>query len=243
MHEEAILVATATVQQAVQQKERQREYAAGNTTREEILQAADRIFGEIGYDAASTREIAELSGVNKALIHYHFGNKDGLLACLLDRYYEDLSTQIMASLSNEGDFLSRIHCLLDTYMDFLARNRSFCRIVQREASGGQHTDKIRDHMMPMFAAGRDLISAHFPHLGHGPDSRLLSAEQLMISAYGMIVAWFTYSDLLSSLLHTDPLSPANLSARKQHVILVVDTLIELAGRHNSPAPAHPKRSK
>jgi AcrR family transcriptional regulator len=49
-------------------------------TKEKILQAADELFGRLGYDAATTREIAERCQVNKALIHYHFKNKEGLLA-------------------------------------------------------------------------------------------------------------------------------------------------------------------
>ena len=53
-------------------------------TRGRILEAADQLFGSVGFDATTIRAIASLSGVNKALIHYHFSNKDRLLDHLLD---------------------------------------------------------------------------------------------------------------------------------------------------------------
>jgi AcrR family transcriptional regulator len=50
----------------------------GDQTRETLLKAALEVFGRSGFDAASTRAIAEKAGVNQALIGYHFGGKQGL---------------------------------------------------------------------------------------------------------------------------------------------------------------------
>jgi AcrR family transcriptional regulator len=57
-------------------------YACGKQTRARIISAALCVFGEHGYDRASTREIAERAGVNKPAIQYYFGGKEGLhFAC------------------------------------------------------------------------------------------------------------------------------------------------------------------
>ncbi|HSN72770.1 MAG TPA: CerR family C-terminal domain-containing protein [Steroidobacteraceae bacterium] len=50
----------------------------GQETREALIQAALEIFGRDGFDAASTRAIAEAARANQALIGYHFGGKEGL---------------------------------------------------------------------------------------------------------------------------------------------------------------------
>lgn len=50
----------------------------GDQTREALLLAALDVFGHSGFDAASTRAIAQAAGVNQALIGYHFGGKQGL---------------------------------------------------------------------------------------------------------------------------------------------------------------------
>ncbi|MER7891025.1 TetR family transcriptional regulator [Micromonospora sp. NPDC048909] len=47
-------------------------------TREAILDAARAAFAERGFDAASIRSIAAAAGVDPALVHHYFGNKDQL---------------------------------------------------------------------------------------------------------------------------------------------------------------------
>jgi AcrR family transcriptional regulator len=50
----------------------------GEATRRRLVEAAVRIFGERGYHAVGTRELADAAGANLAAIPYHFGGKDGL---------------------------------------------------------------------------------------------------------------------------------------------------------------------
>jgi AcrR family transcriptional regulator len=47
-------------------------------TREAILDAARRAFAEQGYQRATIRGVAELAGVDPALVHHYFGTKQGL---------------------------------------------------------------------------------------------------------------------------------------------------------------------
>src|SRR5918996_3247240 len=47
-------------------------------TREAILDAARRAFAEHGYQRATIRAVAELAGVDPALVHHYFGTKQGL---------------------------------------------------------------------------------------------------------------------------------------------------------------------
>lgn len=49
-------------------------------TRSEILEAAKGVFAEVGYDRATIRAIAAAAGVDPALIHHYFGNKEQLFA-------------------------------------------------------------------------------------------------------------------------------------------------------------------
>ncbi len=95
----------------------------GETTRQKILDAASRVFGEKGYREATHAEICRLAGVNTASINYHFGSKDALyratwdhLAARLDAIYpidggvsqdapaeERLAGNIRALLSRKAD--------------------------------------------------------------------------------------------------------------------------------------------
>lgn len=53
-------------------------------TRSEILDAAKRVFGKVGYDRATIRGIATEAGVDPSLIYHYFGTKDGLFAASID---------------------------------------------------------------------------------------------------------------------------------------------------------------
>ena len=50
----------------------------GEDTRQRLIEAALKIFGESGLEGASTRMLADAAGANLAAIPYHFGSKEGL---------------------------------------------------------------------------------------------------------------------------------------------------------------------
>lgn len=59
--------------------------ASRNTTADKLLVAASELMIERASIDVSLSDIAQKSGVNAALVKYHFGNKDGLLLALLAR--------------------------------------------------------------------------------------------------------------------------------------------------------------
>src|ERR1700710_980587 len=65
--------------------------AAKNTTAEKLLVAASLLMIERNSIEVSLSDIAQKSGINAALVKYHFGNKDGLLLALLAR---DAATEV-----------------------------------------------------------------------------------------------------------------------------------------------------
>jgi AcrR family transcriptional regulator len=54
-----------------------------SVTREAILEAARGVFARAGYDRATIRDIAAGAGVDPALVHHYFGNKEELFAAAL----------------------------------------------------------------------------------------------------------------------------------------------------------------
>ena len=197
------------------------------TTRERILTAADHVFGEVGFDAATTRQIAELSGVNKALLHYHFAGKGDLFRAVLDSYYERLETVLARALVSDGTPRDRFARVLDAYLDFLGDNLRFSRMVQREASGGAHLARVVEHMVPVFRGAIDMLAAAYPRTAARDGE--LSGPQLLVSFYGMVISYFTYSPVLEGLIDDDPLAPHNLELRRRHLHRMLDLVVaELA---------------
>ena len=59
-------------------------------TQQEILAAAMAEFADRGLGGARIDGIAERAGVNKRLIYYYFGNKEGLFLAVLEQTYADI---------------------------------------------------------------------------------------------------------------------------------------------------------
>jgi AcrR family transcriptional regulator len=185
------------------------------------LDAADALFGEVGFEGATTRRISELSGVNKGLIHYHFKDKQALWNAVLDRYYQDLGATVRGALTGPGDLRDRLVALVGSYLDFLVAHRTFARMVQREAAGGRHVERITEVMVPLFETGAALIEAAFPKTRQGP----MAAAHLLVSFYGMAVTWVTYAPVVAGLTGDDPLGPDAIAQRKAHLASMVDLVV------------------
>ena len=63
-------------------------------TRTKLIQAAGEVFGELGYEAATVRDISTRAGANVAAVNYHFRDKLGL-------YTETLKTSVFARSIHE----------------------------------------------------------------------------------------------------------------------------------------------
>jgi len=76
-------------------------YACGEETQGRIIAAAIKLFGEHGFEGASTRDIAAAAGVNAPALQYYFDNKEGVyLACvehIAARVWEHLQPSITAA--------------------------------------------------------------------------------------------------------------------------------------------------
>lgn len=70
--------------------------ASAVDVRANILEIAEDLFAEKGYAATSVRGIADRAGVNPAMIHYYFGNKESLLKAVLEMALAPLASAIEA---------------------------------------------------------------------------------------------------------------------------------------------------
>ncbi|MCY0854096.1 TetR/AcrR family transcriptional regulator [Cupriavidus sp. D39] len=74
---------------------RQAQQGRSEKTRAEILGIALEQFSTRGFDAVSLREIAEMAGVNHAMIRYYFGGKESLwresVTYLFDRFAQEIA--------------------------------------------------------------------------------------------------------------------------------------------------------
>ena len=94
-----------------------------SSTEEKIKEAARRVFTQKGFAATRTRDIAEESGFNLALINYYFRSKEKLFDIIMLENIQLFIHSVMALVNDEATSLEqKIELLIGHYIDMLIKN-------------------------------------------------------------------------------------------------------------------------
>ena len=74
----------------------------GYKTKRKILQVAEELFAEKGFDATSIEKIAKAAGVNKGLIYYHFKDKNDIVISIFRNIIEEISDFVDLSFTEDN---------------------------------------------------------------------------------------------------------------------------------------------
>lgn len=128
-------------------------------SRELILDAAEQLFADGGYDATSLQAIGERAGVSRGTPGYFFGSKEALYGAVLERIFAaelafvaGAAARALTDVAPDGGAEGALVAIVGSYLDFLASRPSFVRLLEREAlTGGAalrataaHADAIRE---------------------------------------------------------------------------------------------------
>jgi AcrR family transcriptional regulator len=128
-------------------------------TREAILDAAELLMSQRGFNRVSLREIARESDVNLGSVTYHFGTKEKLLAAIYDRHTKPMNQRRLELLSEAGritDRKERLHAIVRAFVIPAFSSQSDV------AGGGARFTRIRAILsMEGNEAARNIIAASF----------------------------------------------------------------------------------
>ena len=103
-----------------------------NKTEQKIIEAAEIVFHEKGFDGARMQEIADKASINKGLLHYYFKSKDALFDAIFNMAIKKMSGSINSILKMDITLEEKINLIIDSYMNLLLRNSSLPRFVITE---------------------------------------------------------------------------------------------------------------
>lgn len=99
----------------------------------QIMEAAEKLFSERGFDGTPVRDIAEQAGVNLAMISYYFGSKEKLMESLFSYRGQFIKQQLEGMLQDsEMSPLDKVYRLIDHYIERFQKQQCFHRIMTRE---------------------------------------------------------------------------------------------------------------
>lgn len=123
---------------------RKRVYDA-QRTRTGMLDAAEALFAEHGFDGVSVDAIATEAGYNKSLIFQYFGDKLGLYSEVVkraDRELMDVLAPVLRDATNVAEahsFKGFLETLVGAFFDYLVDHPRFMRTLLWEQAEGWHT--------------------------------------------------------------------------------------------------------
>jgi AcrR family transcriptional regulator len=132
-------------------KARKRVRRSSEEIRGRLLDAARDLFLERGYEATTTREISERSGVAETQLFDNFGSKDGIFDAAFVAPFKELADRYIAAwteAARESTVEERVSMFVTGFYDLATENRRILlAAVNRRAAGGTngHTD-ILDHL-------------------------------------------------------------------------------------------------
>lgn len=100
----------------------------------QILQVAERLFADKGFDGTSIRDIAKQAKINIAMVSYYFGSKELLLESLVVFRVSDIILQLDILIQEDLNPLEKINKLIELYINRINDNRCMYQILHFEFS-------------------------------------------------------------------------------------------------------------
>jgi len=109
-------------------------------TRNQILEASRKVFSRYGYAGARMQQIADEAGINKALLHYHFRNKETLYGMIFKEALGTLKNTLFEVLNCDKPLFDKIRIFCNEYINLLQQNSFFIGFVAMELN--HNPDKL-----------------------------------------------------------------------------------------------------
>jgi AcrR family transcriptional regulator len=117
---------------------------ADTSTEEKIKRAARKVFMQKGFSATRTRDIAEESGINLALLNYYFRSKEKLFNQVMSEKMQQFFGVLFPVINDPSTKLeTKIELIVSNYIDLLSQNPELPLFVLSEMKGPpDHLRKI-----------------------------------------------------------------------------------------------------
>lgn len=168
-----------------------------STTEEKIKGAARKVFTQKGFAATRTRDIAEESGFNLALINYYFRSKEGLFNIIMMEQLQGFVGNILNIVNDTATTLQeKIEQIVSYYIDMLKANPDLPMFILQEVR--TNPDKFIENA----GAGMNLkdlyLSKQWKQMAKSKGRIMIHPRHILLNALSMTVFPFIASPLLRS---------------------------------------------
>jgi TetR/AcrR family transcriptional regulator len=167
-------------------------------TEERILAAAHAVFVRKGAFGARMQEIADEAGVNRALLHYYFQDREGLARAVFRRAMEEMFPASLRVWTSEAPFEENLRESVRLYFAHVERNPYLPGFILTE----MHVNPagFREMLESMPHAPMEAARVQFEAAMAAGIIRRVPVEQVLVSVHSLIVYPFAARPLTEALL-------------------------------------------
>lgn len=131
----------------------------GDEKRQELLNAAEKLFCQQGYEKTSVQDILSETGMSKGGFYHHFSGKDEVLSGLCIRRAERANAYTAEALQQAGSPVGRINAVLRGFMPLRREEADFMRMLlpviskpEGKAIAMIYQDALEEQFLPLLKA-------------------------------------------------------------------------------------------
>lgn len=202
-------------------------------TREQILQAALRIFADCGYAGTSIQQIVDKAGVSKPALYYYFSDKEDLFQALVHQAHDERYRLMQQAAAAGRTAAGKLEEIVAAVFEFCVKNRELMRLAFATAFAAPGETPARSKCCEKGKRNFEFIRSLI-ELGQatGELNRGFSLDELAMGIYGQLNTHVMIQVLA-------PECPLNRSTAKRIVRLFLEGAARRASapngaRHRSP---------
>jgi len=161
-------------------KRGRRELKDSPEVKQDVFDAAVRVFARYGYGAASVQKIADTAGVNKAMLYYYFGSKEELYNLIIGKSINALETAVAAAENKDISLEERLRRFLTAYLGVAIAQPGLARIIYREII--ELGERVRQMVTDHFTGSIERLAAV---LEQAQEEGHLAGVDASLSAYSL----------------------------------------------------------
>ena len=194
----------------------------------EILDAAERIFGERGYQGTSMDDIAAEVGVSKPLVYQYYGSKDGLFLACLSRLRAQLLDAVSEAVLAAPDAEQAMYAGFVAWFSFLDEHPRAWSVIVDEGmlSAGpavQAADEVRADFIELIAT---MVRLNLPPERETDEEEIQIVAQTISGATERLAIWRTQNG--------NTPSPAKVSRTLQDLLWQGLQTLRTSPTHQAP---------